>query len=56
MPIHKSDDYKLSAVKYFLLNDESQLKVCRIFECSPRSLMKKYQSRTKSNKNMLNLY
>ena len=35
MPTHKSNDYKLSAVKYFLTNDVSQLKVCRIFECSP---------------------
>lgn len=40
MPQHKSSDYKLSAVKYFLTNDASQLKVCRIFECSPRSLMR----------------
>lgn len=40
MPQHKSNDYKLSAVKYFLTNDASQLKVCRIFECSPRSLMR----------------
>lgn len=37
MPIHKSEDYKLSAVKYYLENN-NKLKVCKIFKCSPRSL------------------
>jgi transposase len=37
---HKSEDYKLSAVRYFLVGDESQTEVCKIFRCSPRSLMR----------------
>jgi transposase len=39
MPSHKSNDYKLTAVQYYLLEDKSQLETCRIFKCSPRSLM-----------------
>ena len=37
---HKSEDFKLSAVEYYLVGDKSQLEVCRIFKCSPRSLMR----------------
>jgi transposase len=37
---HKSEDYKISAVEYYLVGDDSQLEVCRIFKCSPRSLMR----------------
>ena len=37
---HKSDDYKLSAVEYYLVGDKSQIEVCEIFKCSPRSLMR----------------
>jgi len=37
---HKSNDLKLSAVNYYLTNDISQNKVCRIFNCSSRSLMR----------------
>ena len=40
MPIHKSEDYKLSAVDYYLTEDTSQLETCRIFKCTPRSLMR----------------
>jgi transposase len=40
MPSHKSSDYKLTAVQYYLLEDKSQLETCRIFKCSPRSLMR----------------
>lgn len=43
---HKSNDYKLSAVQYFLIGDKFQTDVCKIFKCSPRSLMrwvKKYE-------------
>jgi len=39
MPTHKSEDYKLSAVDYYLTEDTSQLETCRIFKCTPRSLM-----------------
>ena len=40
MPTHKSGDYKLSAVDYYLTEDKSQEEVCRIFKCSARSLMR----------------
>ena len=39
MPKHKSFDYKIQAVKYYLKN-KNQVKTCEIFECSERSLMR----------------
>jgi len=39
MPKHKSEDFKMSAVEYYLTEDLSQEQVCKIFKCSPRSLM-----------------
>lgn len=35
---HKTEDYKLSAVKYYLKSKNTQERTCKIFECSPRSL------------------
>ena len=46
MTNHKSEDYKLTAVEYYLIEDKSQEEVCKIFNCTPRSLMRwvdKYQ-------------
>ena len=40
MPTHKSEDYKLSAVEYFLTTDTTQEDVCKIFKCSVRSLLR----------------
>ena len=40
MPTHKSNDYKLTAVQYYLVQDKTQEEVCKIFKCSPRSLMR----------------
>lgn len=40
MPTHKSNDYKLTAVQYYLVEDKTQQDVCKIFKCSPRSLMR----------------
>ena len=37
---HKSEDYKKSAVEYYLVGDKSQLEVCEIFKCSARSLLR----------------
>ena len=31
MPTHKTEDYKLSAVKYYLKNDFSMKYICDIF-------------------------
>jgi transposase len=40
MPTHKSNDYKLTTVQYYLVEDKTQEEVCKIFKCSPRSLMR----------------
>jgi transposase len=40
MPTHKSKDYKETAVNYYLVEDKTQDEVCKIFKCSPRSLMR----------------
>ena len=47
MSSHKSSDYKLSAVKYYLSHSQNQVQTCKIFSCSERSLMRwvdKYKS------------
>ena len=38
MPSHKSEDYKITAVKNFLENKSSYVNTCKIFKCSERSL------------------
>jgi transposase len=40
MPRHKSSDYKQTAVDYYLIGDKTQEGTCKIFKCSPRSLMR----------------
>jgi len=40
MSHQKSSDYKLTAVQYYLVEDKTQKEVCKIFKCSPRSLMR----------------
>ena len=40
MSKHKSEDYKITAVKYYLENDTNYTKTCEIFKCSERSLKK----------------
>jgi transposase-like protein len=37
---HKSEDYKLTAVKHYLVEDKTQEEVCQIFQCSRRSGLK----------------
>ena len=37
---HKSEDYKISAVKHYLTSGKSQEEICDIFKCSARSLMR----------------
>jgi transposase-like protein len=47
MPTHKSSDYKLLAVKYYLSHFKNQVQTCKIFGCPERSLMRwvdKYKS------------
>jgi transposase len=46
MSKHKSEDYKISAVKYYLNNDVSLYDVCEIFDCPKQSLyrwVKRYE-------------
>ena len=40
MTKHKSEDYKISAVEYYLEHGKSQINTCKIFKCTPRSLMR----------------
>ena len=40
MTTHKSEDYKVSAINYYLNEDTTQEQVCKIFKCSVRSLMR----------------
>jgi len=40
MTKHKSEDYKLSAVKYILENKDTKENTCKIFKCSVRSLLR----------------
>jgi transposase len=39
MPTHKSNDYKLTSIQYYLVENKTQEEVCKIFKHSPRSLM-----------------
>jgi len=50
MPKHKSEDYKLSAVNYYLTENNNQLQTCKIFKCSRRSLMRWVNRYKQSNK------
>ena len=40
---HKGEDYKISAVKYYLKHNKSMEYVCDIFECKKRSLSRYMQ-------------
>jgi hypothetical protein len=46
---YKSEDYKLTMVKYYNHN-KNQVKTCKIFNCSERSLMKWVNKYNKYNK------
>jgi len=50
MTAHKSEDYKETAVKYYLVEDKTQEEVCKIFECSRRSLMRWVEKYKKEGK------
>ena len=38
MPKHKGENYKISAVEYYLENDTTYTETCNIYKCSERSL------------------
>ena len=46
MPTHKSSDYKLSAVKYYLSYSKNQVETCKIFDNRIQSI------RNTKNKNI----
>jgi len=48
---YKSDDYKISAVRYYLQNNKSMIKVCKIYECK-KSTLKGWIDRYKTLKNV----
>jgi transposase-like protein len=52
MSAHKSVDYKISTVQYYLSKNKNQVQTCKIFQCHPRSLMRwvdKYNKHKKYN-------
>lgn len=54
MPSHKSEDYKITAVKYHLDNESSFVNTCKIFNCSERSLkrwIEKYKTQHNITRN-----
>ena len=51
MPTHKSEDFKISAVEYYLDSNKTQEEVCDIFKCSVRSLMR-WVERYENNDNI----
>ena len=50
MPHQKSIDYKETAVNYYLVEDKTQEEVCKIFNCSRRSLMRWVKQRENEGK------
>ena len=54
MPTHKSSDYKLSAVKYYLSHSKNQVQTCKIFGCSERSLMR-WVNKNKSTNHIIHI-
>ena len=46
---HKSEDFKISAVEYYLDSNKTQEEVCNIFKCSVRSLMRWIDKFKKTN-------
>jgi len=46
-----NDDYKISAVKYYLKNKDNIRKTCKIFDCK-RSTLQRWIKRYKTSKNI----
>jgi transposase-like protein len=44
---HKTQDYKITAVKYYLQNDVSLDEVCNIFDCK-KSLLRRWVMKYKA--------
>jgi transposase-like protein len=50
---HKSADYKISAVKYYLKNKDNIRKTCKIFDCN-KSTLQRWIQRYNSGKKKMN--
>jgi transposase-like protein len=49
---HKSEDYKISAVKYYLNNKDNNIrKTCKIFDCK-KSTLQRWVKRYETSKNL----
>jgi len=48
---HKSEDYKISAVKYYLKNKDNIRKTCKLFDCK-KSTLQRWIQRYNSTKNL----
>ena len=48
---HNSEDYKISAVKYYLKNKDNIRKTCKIFDCK-KSTLQRWIKRYKTSKNI----
>ena len=48
---HKSEDYKISAVKYYLINKDNIRKTCKIFDCK-KSTLQRWIKRYNFTKNL----
>ena len=56
---HKSEDYKISAVKYYLENKDNIRKTCKIFDCKKSTLqrwIKRYKNLKISQDETENLF
>ena len=55
---HKTEDYKNSAVQYYLKNNDNIRKTCKIFDCKKSTLQrwiqryKKYKNITRRSRNL----
>jgi transposase-like protein len=59
MPKHKSEEYKINAVRYYLGNNTTYMETCEIFECSERSLkrwIERYQDENSIKRHMKEFY
>ena len=48
---HKSEDYKISLVKYYFKNKDNIRKTCKIFDCK-KSTLQRWIKRYKTSKNL----
>ena len=48
---HKSEDYKISAVKYYLKNKDNIRKTCKIFDCKKYTLQRYNSTKNLTRRN-----